>query len=279
MKIRFWGVRGDIAVPGPGTLRYGGHTLCAEVSDQAGRLCILDAGTGLIALGRVLMQQDFGRGMGDALMLISHGDWDHTQGIGFFAPFFVPGNRFTLHGLGGQDLRFFDRMEAQLAAAVSPLQTFNHLKARLVFRESDEFSFTWGGIDVSSRPLPAGIRYAGGYPPLAYRLTEGDRSLVYLPKGENPGKVIDRDLSRFCEGADLLVHEAFSSDQDYEPGWGHSGPSHAVALAESADIARLVLTHFGPAYDDDQIDRLVDACRTRFTGEILPAQEGLELVV
>src|SRR4051795_836458 len=29
--VRFWGVRGSIAAPGPSTARYGGNTSCVEV--------------------------------------------------------------------------------------------------------------------------------------------------------------------------------------------------------------------------------------------------------
>ena len=42
MKVRFWGTRGSIAKPGPGTVRYGGNTSCVEVRTRAGTLLILD---------------------------------------------------------------------------------------------------------------------------------------------------------------------------------------------------------------------------------------------
>ena len=54
MRIRFWGVRGSIATPGPSTVRYGGNTACVEVRDATDRLLVLDAGTGLRELGIAL---------------------------------------------------------------------------------------------------------------------------------------------------------------------------------------------------------------------------------
>ncbi|HXJ75093.1 MAG TPA: response regulator, partial [Candidatus Dormibacteraeota bacterium] len=42
-RIRFWGVRGSVPVPGPDTVRYGGNTACVEVR-AAGQIVILDAG-------------------------------------------------------------------------------------------------------------------------------------------------------------------------------------------------------------------------------------------
>ena len=46
MLVRFWGVRGSIASPGPNSVRYGGNTSCVEVRCGE-QLIILDAGTGL----------------------------------------------------------------------------------------------------------------------------------------------------------------------------------------------------------------------------------------
>ena len=55
VTVKFWGVRGSIACPTPDHMVYGGNTSCIEVSDGTNRL-ILDAGTGLRALGQELTQ-------------------------------------------------------------------------------------------------------------------------------------------------------------------------------------------------------------------------------
>ena len=59
MKIRFWGVRGSIPVPGPGTVRYGGNTTCIEIRTDNNELIILDAGTGIEAraVGKVVLHR------------------------------------------------------------------------------------------------------------------------------------------------------------------------------------------------------------------------------
>ena len=53
MKIRFWGVRGSIAVSGEPFLRTGGNTPCVELTCEGHRL-VLDGGTGMRALGQAL---------------------------------------------------------------------------------------------------------------------------------------------------------------------------------------------------------------------------------
>ena len=51
MRVRFWGVRGSLPVPGLKTERYGGNTSCVEVRSAAGTRVVVDAGTGIRKLG------------------------------------------------------------------------------------------------------------------------------------------------------------------------------------------------------------------------------------
>ena len=56
MRVKFWGVRGSYPSPGAATVKYGGNTACVEI--RAGkRAIILDAGTGIIPLGREMARQ------------------------------------------------------------------------------------------------------------------------------------------------------------------------------------------------------------------------------
>jgi len=52
-RIRLWGVRGSIPVPGKSTVRYGGNTSCVEVRAD-GEIIVLDAGSGIRLLGLAL---------------------------------------------------------------------------------------------------------------------------------------------------------------------------------------------------------------------------------
>src|SRR3954465_13342987 len=78
IEIRFWGVRGSIASPGPETAEVGGNTSCVEVvarSSNAETRLILDGGTGMRRLGNALLA----RGPVEATVLLSHVHWDHIQ--------------------------------------------------------------------------------------------------------------------------------------------------------------------------------------------------------
>src|SRR4051794_9383198 len=105
MRVRFWGVRGSIATAGPATAQVGGNTSCVEIrvddggSDRGAsgeRVIILDAGTGLRALGEALLADPTRRPV-DAHIFLSHLHWDHIQGFPFFAPAYAPGNRVRMY--------------------------------------------------------------------------------------------------------------------------------------------------------------------------------------
>src|SRR3954467_1818046 len=90
--LKFWGVRGSIACPGPGTMRYGGNTPCLEFH-CAGHTIILDGGTGLRPFGDSIMKSG---ALLDADLFLSHCHLDHVSGLPFFAPLFATGNHLRI---------------------------------------------------------------------------------------------------------------------------------------------------------------------------------------
>src|SRR6516162_6402320 len=105
MRVRFWGVRGSLPVPGAKTERYGGNTSCVEVRSAAGTRIVVDAGTGIRKLGKELMQGEGGEpGKANVHLLISHTHWDHIQGLPFFSPLYQRGNNLHVYARKRDDL-------------------------------------------------------------------------------------------------------------------------------------------------------------------------------
>ena len=119
MHVRFWGTRGSIATPGPGTIRFGGNTSCVEVTTRSGACFILDCGTGARSLGAALMAR---KPPINATILLSHTHWDHIQGFPFFAPLFVPGNRITVCGPEGSGKSLRDVLSVQIEFTYFPVE-------------------------------------------------------------------------------------------------------------------------------------------------------------
>src|SRR5260221_731007 len=91
VSVRFWGVRGSIACPGPETVRYGGNTSCVEIR-CGDHLLIMDGGTGLRELGGTLLKN----GPINADLFYTHTHFDHICGLPFFGPAYVRGNKIRL---------------------------------------------------------------------------------------------------------------------------------------------------------------------------------------
>ena len=89
--VKFWGVRGSIACPGPSTVRYGGNTSCLEMRCGEKRL-IFDAGTGLRVLDDALRLEV----PVEADLFLTHTHFDHICGFPFFSTAFDPRNTYRM---------------------------------------------------------------------------------------------------------------------------------------------------------------------------------------
>ena len=95
MKIKFWGTRGSVPVPGKDTSVYGGNTTCLEIILKNGSTVIIDAGTGIRLLGDKLLEENRND---DIYLLISHIHWDHLLGFPFFDPLYHSSSRIYIDG-------------------------------------------------------------------------------------------------------------------------------------------------------------------------------------
>lgn len=287
MKIRFWGVRGSIPAPGPDTIRYGGNTSCVSVTGANGGLLIIDMGTGLMHLGASLMSGAFGKGQGRASILLSHTHWDHIQGLGFFAPVFVNGNKFTVWGPGpyGSAEMLEEILEGQMDPNFSPLQTLKNFSAMFDVRAANlGEAFEAEGFTITTHEHPHGATTA-----LAFRIEEGGRSFVYASDVGQPveGAPPSPEAIAFYRGADALLHDTTYRpvDQELRRNRGFSTYEDAAAAAVAANVKRLVTFHYDQDFTDEDVDALVASCRAALDergGEaiqLVPAREGDELEI
>jgi phosphoribosyl 1,2-cyclic phosphodiesterase len=289
LRVRFWGTRGSIASPGPSTVRYGGNTPSVEVRTESGWLVILDAGTGIRALGNHLLTQANGTPIeGD--IFLTHAHWDHIQGLPFFAPIFQKGNHFTIWGSASLQTSIDRVVRDQMNPVVFPV-AFEDLNASIDFRKIHEGDRCEGtGYEVTA----IDVQHPGGA--LAYRFAEPgtrDRAFVYVSDNElqpharyASAPEWRQNLVEFARGATALVHDTTYTTAEYpnHRGWGHSTYRDAVELALEAVVGTLVLFHHEPRRTDEELDRQVEACRAMVQErgaalEVVAAAEGLTLTV
>ena len=285
MEVTFYGVRGSIPAPGPETNRYGGNTSCVGVRSASGRLLILDAGTGIITLGRQLMGTDFGRGKAEGALLLTHAHWDHIQGFPFFPPVFIPGNHFTIYGPGRGSAMLEGILEGQMNPNFSPLHTMRNLGAAidLVAVDGERIeSFEEGGVVLRGHLNPHGSTTA-----LAFRLDEAGRSLVYAPDAGYDAEAIPDRTIEFYRGADVLIHDCTYSPEDRRgrERRGFASITEAARAAVRAGVKHLVMTHYDQDYSDEAVDALVGRTRRLLDEQggagiaLTAAREGLTLNV
>jgi len=259
MKLTFWGTRGSLPSPGPENARYGGNTACVEVRGADGAMLVLDAGTGIRRLSASLPD-----GLTRVDLLLTHLHMDHIQGLGFFAPLYQPGLEVHIwgppsatHDLGTRLTRYY------LSRPLFPVR-LRDLPCQLTLHDVPSDEFEIAGFRITA----ALVCHPG--PTVGYRISENGATVTYLPDQE-----LALGAREFCpdaewtsgyalaEGADLLIHDAQYTDEEYPEriGWGHSTFNHTLAFAAATDVKRLVTFHHDPAHSDQMLDRFVEQAR------------------
>lgn len=277
MTIRFWGVRGSIPAPSPHTARFGGNTSCVSLDLADDVILVLDAGSGIRALGDALVEQSK-----HILLLLTHIHWDHIQGFPFFRPIYLPGTKMTV--INNHSPEWTAKLLAQMDGTYFPVR-FEQLASEIaiVVKRVEDF-FEAYGLTASSIET----NHIGSC--LGYRFERDGKRFVYISDNElaPPGKGVTSfdEFVAFCHGADLLVHDAqyVASDMPHKRGWGHSVVEHVCDLAAAARVKRLALFHHDPARTDDEVAALETAARA-YLAERLPdlhclaAYEGYSLTL
>jgi phosphoribosyl 1,2-cyclic phosphodiesterase len=285
LSVTFWGVRGSYPAPGPDTARVGGNTPSVEVRAGNHRV-ILDAGTGIIPLGRAMVEQYHAdQKPMIATLLFTHTHHDHTQGFPFFTPTHHPSTRLyvfgpkTLH----QDLE--EVLSRAMLPPVFPI-TLEELPCLRVMRNLHEGeAIVLNAADTEPRvvidrdhPLReppehvlVRVLHSHAHPQgvFIYRIEHGGKAAVYATDTE--GYVGgDQRLIEFVRDADVLIHDAqyteaeYASDSSPKQGWGHSTWQMAVAVARAANVKRLVLFHHDPTHGDEMLERLENQAQNDF---------------
>jgi len=258
MTVRIWGCRGSLTTSGRGVVRYGGYTTCVEVRLDDGTLIIIDAGSGIHNLGKSLLAEP---GITQVHLLLTHSHWDHLTGFPFFGPAYL--DRYRIHVRGGPDAKhsLSNYLRHQMDPPYFPVE-FDRLRAGFDFDSDAAGDMTIGSATVIPIPLS---HPNGGY---GFKFLERGKSFVFLTDNEpafpHPGGLTEQDYVEVCRGADLLLHDAQYSDEEYARatrGWGHCTYAGAALIAAAAGARRLGTIHHDPDHDDREIDRSVRQCR------------------
>jgi phosphoribosyl 1,2-cyclic phosphodiesterase/CheY-like chemotaxis protein len=295
-RLKLWGVRGSIPVPGPSTVRYGGNTSCIEIRAD-GEIIVLDAGSGIRLLGMAL-EQEFGERPVKLTLLITHTHWDHIQGLPFFLPAYNEKNQIRVLGYEGARVGLATILAGQMETPFFPIG-LKELPSHIAIEELKEMEFSIGKVRVRSRfanhpGICAGYRLFTSGGSIAYFPDNEPYELLKLHLAERDGTSLEeaRDFAKaeraklveFVQDCDVLILDAQYTDEEYEThiGWGHGSLSRVVSLALAANVKRLILFHHDPTHDDQKLDEMVERARLLVVEsgqalEVEAAREGAEV--
>ncbi len=269
--LRFWGVRGSHSAPFDTHLKVGGNTSCVEIRDRQ-HVLICDAGTGIIPFGESIMDE---QDINELLIILTHYHWDHICGLPFFLPAFSADWNIRFFGPGYSAKDIETHISAQMRAPYFPVGTETWL-ANINCLEPTNTGITHGPISLSYKNVHhPGLTYG-------YRITVAGKDVLYVSDNEclylkksvqqefahlnDEERTLYNEMQKeehgmelkLLEDADILIHDAQYTSEDYEKkkGWGHSCYVDTVNTSIDAGVKELYLYHHDPHYDDDAIEQI-----------------------
>jgi ribonuclease BN (tRNA processing enzyme) len=214
-------------------------------------------------------------------IFLSHLHHDHIEGLRFFSPAYSPEWRCNIYGPAGSSA---DGMGRLLARMMSP-RLFPVSLAQMGARIFVHGLKPRQRIELAGPPATEVVaRFSRAHPKTGvtmYRVESGGRAVVYATDIEAP-KGGHTDVVAFSRGADVLIHDAQYSDDEYfgghlnKAGWGHSTARMAAEAARDAGVGQLILYHHDPEHDDAEVHRL-EALARRIFPRSRAATEGLQI--
>jgi phosphoribosyl 1,2-cyclic phosphodiesterase len=271
MKFKFQGTRGSYPSPKEEHVFYGGNTPCVELCTEDQRL-ILDAGTGILGLDFEYYAQS-----PRIDILLTHLHMDHIQGLAFFKPLFFKDKEVHIWGPRGNNDSLRSRLNRYLSPPLFPLP-LRDLPSKLHIHEVSNSRLRIGPFQIRS----AFVIHPG--PTVGYRIEHAGKVLTYIPDHEPMVGTTDLypkdkwvsglDL---CKDADVLIHDAMYTEQEYpnKIGWGHSSTKHVLQIARRAGVKKLFLFHHDPDHSDRRLDQIIEELKGQQESfEVHMAEQG-----
>jgi phosphoribosyl 1,2-cyclic phosphodiesterase len=195
----------------------------------------------------------------------------------------MKGVKLNLFGCRYAQRSVRDILSGAMVAPYFPVD-FGQLQADVSSQDVCEETFEIGPISIT--PIPLSHPNQG----MGYKFTEDGKSFVFLTDNElglcHPGGREFADYLRFSEGADLLVHDAEYTEDQYRmtKGWGHSLYTDALRLSLEANARQFGLFHHNQERADSEQDRIVEDCCRLAEGEksglrCFALQAGMEITL
>lgn len=286
MKIKLWGVRGSIPTPltqemvrakitavvqriscqdleGPDSrMRFlanlpdwlygtvGGNSSCVEIQTDEDFTIILDAGTGIRALGKKLNSSK----AKTIHLFLSHFHWDHIQGLPFFDPAY---NQDTVLHIYSAEENVQELLAKQMMPTFFPvpLAAFTKNLHFHCINENDLIKI--GAIDVQCKKMfHPGDSYS-------FSFCKNNKTFIYASDIELSQKDFEENgkSETFFKNANLVLIDAQYTgvEAEQKENWGHTSFSKAIDFATFCKIKKILLFHHEPIYTDKKLYSILES--------------------
>ncbi len=255
LKVKFWGTRGLISSPFKDTLEFGGNTTCIQVLYKD-HLIVIDAGFGASLLGEALMPRILQKKENlHVHLFFSHFHWDYVQGLPFFHPIYFPSSSLSLYAPMEKE-ELWKNLDLLFDGSYSPFNGINSMPSKINFTELKK-SLYIGDLKIDFMALRYQLN--DHHQTFAYKFTTPeDKKLVVTPAYEAEASQDNLQFIKFSSGADLLIHDAQYTQEEYKfrKNWGHSTMEQALENSRKAQAKKVLMTHHDPRRKDDEFINL-----------------------
>ncbi|MEW6536170.1 MAG: MBL fold metallo-hydrolase [Candidatus Auribacterota bacterium] len=294
-NVKVFGCRGSYPKPGKDTVYFGGNTTCYAVKIR-NCIIIFDAGTGIIDYGQELLKEhQTDKKTIIANLFLTHIHHDHIEGFPFFAPAYLYSTTINIYGACTSTCSLVEMLSRSMLPPYFPVEFVETHAIKNVQELSDSDTVLLdaatgtpkglyhGSQHLSCDPDDIQVKVLRGYAHpkggiYIYAVIWRGKKFVFATDTE--GYIgSDQRLVQFCQGADLLVHDAQFTCATYadpklpKQGWGHSTVNMAVEVAQKAGVKKLILTHHDPN-DTDEIVRSKQTDAQKLFSAVECAREG-----
>lgn len=236
---------------------------------------VVDGGSGAANVGKWLVDHSASKDGGKYInCLMTHGHGDHTYGwplfkplfqkenaVHFYAPCLNPASVELSRTSPGAVARRMSRWDAEdLPFALESLPSIGQFAD---FIPGERFDIAASNVEVDNFL----INHPGGAVAYSIKDLAGGRGIVIATDYETDFGPRDEAFKQWLQSKkpDMLVmdgqylrpeHMMHGYSNRFMPGWGHSDPYDCVAIAASAGIPFLAITHHDVSNDDSKLRTL-----------------------
>jgi len=291
LRLKIYGVRGSHSPTRHFKTKYGVNTTCLRI-DLGKHLIIFDAGTGIINLGQDLMAEASSgseQNLWKLHLFFTHFHIDHLMGFPYFLMNYIPKSEIEFYYAKMVNYDLKDVIEELLNPALFPV-TLSEMPSRKTFHQLGEgnvvffFEDSFQVLPVSEAPSVE--NWIGKISCMRFYTHPKSGSYTYKVESNNGKSIVfatdvegfvgnDQRIIKFAKDADILIHDAQYTFQEYSmfQGFGHSTYEMACNVAKEAGVKKLLLFHHDPKHEDALLDELEASAQKLFPEAYMATEE------